>query len=318
MNRFKRMNHFFDYFYQNNLEPKKLHEWQRLFLFKKMYKDYDLKKYDIEPWQDDTKKYNRIKYVFKPHNTFGFIWCWLKSLFNHTDFFHKKGVHLIDGYMGSGKTLLMNKLIRDVDDSKYFWYSTKDEFYGDNIEPFPINVIFQNNEQVKSIPTVDKKGRHLYGLIMDEINLTYNRRMNRTKKYNETFIGLIEFIVSSRHQGIPRVYFIGQKKELQDTQLMSLVRYNHNCLFTRMRYNYQSYKEGTFTLKPKKIFVDNYEKKVNMETGLEEFMYINKAKVKINRFKWGTYNTHALAEDYLSLPSFKESDNKKGEQDGKR
>ena len=135
----------------------------------------------------------------------------------------------------------MNQLRNSVDNEKYFFLSNIKEF--DGVKTFNLEDIFSNGEQIRSFPTVDEKGRKLYAVIFDEINLQFNRRMNKSSDYNNLFIGLIEFLVSHRHQDVPRVYFIGQKLELQDGQLQSLFKYQHDIIRTKRWPAYWYYKE---------------------------------------------------------------------------
>ncbi len=302
MLRFKRQT---DFLKNDKLEY--LTESQRLILYKKKY--HIMKHFDIFEWKGKKKgSHNRFKYLFSHYNIFMF---WLKVfirwLQGNEGILYANGVHLVSGYMGAGKTLLSNIIINNVDSSKYFFYADKQQYSSENVYYLPIDKLFKDNKQVCSIPTKDKKGRHLYGIIFDEINRQYNRRLNRTKDYNNSFIGLVEFIVTSRHQGIPRIYFLGQKMELQDTQIISLIEYYHFIKKTTKKYNFQFYKEnGYLEKKPRKIKMIHFLKDEN-----NEFYEWKKEKVKVNRYNWGTYNTHALADEYKSLPAFNKVSSKK-------
>lgn len=239
--------------------------------------------------------------------TFKRFWTWLINLIlPKISVYHRKGTHIICGYPGSGKTLLANKIINSVDSEKYFFISNLNEFKQENVYHYDIWKLFENNKQVKRLPTKDEKCRKLYGLILDEINLKYNRRLNRSKEYNESFIGLIELLVSSRHQGINRVYFIGQKLELQDAQLQSLFKYYHNIIYNKQKSWWPIYKEnGTITYAPKKLILDNYIKSYDDEY---ENLGVEEIKIKYNDLI--TYNTFGLAEKYKDLQYLvKEQDN---------
>ena len=157
--------------------------------------------------------------------------------------------------------------------------------------------MFKKGKQVKKFPTTDEKGRKIYAVIFDEINLEFNRRMNRTREYNELFIGLIEFLVSHRHQGIPRIYFIGQKLDLQDKQLQSLFKFQHEIIDTKRRYKYWYYHLFSFLKIPRKLTIVNRVK--NLE---DDFIELNLDKIKIERSSLLTYNTLALANNYEKLP----------------
>lgn len=241
-----------------------------------------------------------LKWLFKPpRNIISFIGRWILSWFQKKGSIYRAlGAHFISGYPGSGKTLLCNQLIQTIDKDKYFCLSSIKEF--DGVDSFKLSDIFKKGKQVAKFPKVDSKGRKLYAIIFDEINLEFNRRMNRTREYNELFIGLIEFLVSHRHQGVPRVYFIGQKLDLQDTQLQSLFKFQHEIIDTRRRYKYWFYHLFDFLKIPVKIGVVNRVK--NLE---DEFIEINYDKIKIDRSSLLTYNTTALADTYEALPEIK-------------
>lgn len=245
------------------------------------------------------KKANQIP--FKKANVFHFIWCIIKNWFaKMDDVIFRRGSHIITGLPGAGKTLLMNWVIQNIDPNKYFLISNIKEFEG--VPQFEIKDIFDEYEQKKRFPKYDSLGRKCYGIVFDEINLNFNKRLNRKNDYNNLFIGLIEFLVSHRHQGINRVYFIGQKLELQDTQLQSLFKYQHNIVYKKERYRYWNYclnDSQAFKI-PVKLKVDNYAKTI-CEDG-DCYEYLGQTKYKIEPRILLTYNTFALADNYINLP----------------
>lgn len=237
------------------------------------------------------------KLVFAKRNIFTWFWHFLKYLFRKKDILRAEGVHIITGYQGSGKTLLMNKIIQETDASKYFFLSSINEFNG--VKSFDIGELFDNNEQVKRLPVVDEYGRKLYGVVLDEINREYNKRLNRTKNYNNTFIGLVEAIVSMRHQGIKRIYFIGQKLELQDTQLQSLFKYQHDIIKTkRFPFYWYYYDNGYINVMPRKLVIMH---RIKSQEAYDELIDYRKAKYKMREEYFTTYDTHALAKEYINL-----------------
>lgn len=255
-----------------------------------------------------------IKWLIEKPSVFKFSIEIIKNFLKRKkSIYHALGTHIISGYMGSGKTLLMNCIINSVDKNKYFFISNIKEFNQENVYNFDLEELFSETKQICSIPTTDKYGRKLYALILDEINLKFNRRLNKTKEYNNQFVGLVEFLVSSRHQDVPRVYFIGQKLELQDSQLQSLFYYWHDCLKCKKIPSINIFKDTEkIVYRPYKIIIRNY-KKIQTE-GLETYVpLIYKSflfgLIKIKRFKYKvsyydtqTYNTTALATQYKELP----------------
>lgn len=238
--------------------------------------------------------------LFSNRNIFKWLFLVIKGLFKKEDILKAKGTHIITGYPGSGKTLLMNRIINSVDSEKYFFLSNIPEFNG--VKTFNLTDIFNNTEQVKSFPLRDDKGRRLYAIIFDEINLQFNKRLNRKTDYNDLFIGLIEFLITARHQGVKRVYFIGQKLELQDTQLISLFKYQHDIFKTKRRPKYWFYYEnGYVDYIPTKLKVIN-----RIKDQTDQFIDLpKKAKYKINKRHLTTYNTAILGETYAKLENVK-------------
>lgn len=263
------------------------------------------------------KRFKRIldglNYYFSKPSIFQFLFKIIKEFFSKKfEIYKALGTHIISGYMGSGKTLLMNCIINSVDSNKYFFISNIKEFNQSNVYVMDLKELFEDSKQKKSIPITDEYGRQLYGIILDEINLQFNRRLNKTKEYNNQFIGLVEFLVSSRHQGVPRTYFIGQKLELQDSQLQSLFFYWHDCLKTKKHPSFSIFKRSEkIVYSPYKIVIRNY-KKIQMDgeetyspliykTYLFGLIKIKKFKYKVKLADLDTYNTQALGEYYSTL-----------------
>lgn len=246
-----------------------------------------------------------VKYFFSKRNVF--VWFILVIISLIKRLFGKNvllanGSHIVTAYPGGGKTLLASYIINNVDKEKYFFLSNMAEFPGyENCYTFNIDDIFKDGEQVKSFPTTDYKGRQLYAIIFDEINLSFNRRMNRSSEYNSVFIGLVEFLVTHRHQDVPRVYFLGQKLELQDTQLQSLFKYQHDIYRCRRWARFVPYNQGDPLIwYPIKL------KMIDRIKGIDDqFVDCGKTKIKINLEVCKNYNTKYLGKTYQSKPPLK-------------
>lgn len=240
----------------------------------------------------------KSRYFTKERNIFKWFWLVLKAIFKKGNLLMAKGVHLISGYMGSGKTLLASHLINEIDSTKYFFLSNLAEF--NDVKSFDLADIFYDNEQNKSFPLYDERGRRLYAIILDEINLKFNKRLNKKADYNDMFIGLQSFLVTARHQGIDRIYFIGQKLELQDTQLISLFKYQHDIYKTkRFPYYWYYYENNYIEFVPRKLKMINRVKALDNSN---EFVDISKSKVKICYSDLVNYNTKFLGNEYSKLP----------------
>lgn len=241
-----------------------------------------------------------LKYYFsKDRNIFKWFIKVIISLFNSGDILFAKGSHIITAYPGGGKTLLANHIVNEIDPEKYFILSNMKEF--EFCDAFKIEDIFCDSKQVKSFPTTDERGRKLYAVIFDEINLSFNKRINKKSSYNDIFVGLIEFLVSHRHQDIPRVYFLGQKLELQDTQLQSLFKFHHDIYKAKRFPKYWFYKDkGYIDYIPYKLKILNRVKSID-----DEFIEVSKSKVKIKMRDLLTYDTKFLGNSYKQLENVK-------------
>ena len=232
---------------------------------------------------------------------------WLKLKI--TNLFQRKppnltalGSYLITGYPGAGKNLLLSYLINKVEEiypGKYFWYcSVPGEYNQKNVFGFNMKDIFDDKEQISRFP-LKKGNRVLYGVIFDEINREFNRRDNTTTRYKERFLGFSEFLVTHRHQGVPRVYMIGQKKELQDTQIISLAKMQLDIIHTRRRNTYSFYKKtGTTNKIPVLLKIKLFKKDWN-----DQYAPAGLVKIKPRTKDLLSYNSLALAEKYSKLPA---------------
>lgn len=210
--------------------------------------------------------------------------------------YYAKGVHLITGYMGAGKTLFMSHLLNDIDTDKYFIASNIAEFKHENVYTFDLKDLFKDGKQVKTIPK-EINGKKLYAVVVDEINKDFNRRLNKSAEYNNIFCGLIEMLLTMRHQHINRFYLIGQFYDLQDTQLQTLIKYRHSIIKTRLYAPYWFFSENGYILyMPKKITILNEIKALN-----NEYEFIKKEKIKFKMADYKNYNTLGFNDYYKSL-----------------
>lgn len=243
-------------------------------------------------------------YFGKIKNIFKYIYNVFRNMFKSNDIMTCPGSHIVTGYQGAGKTLLVNHIINNFDNTKYFFYTNIDEFKQENIKVIDIKELFEGKKQVKKLATIDERGRVLGAVILDEINREFNKRANKTTEYNDLFIGLIEMVVTMRHQRIPRFYFIGQKLELQDNQLMALYQYQHDIIKTRKRFRYWKYYQKSAQRIPVKSFVI-HRLKVRDDKGQEYFMDYKRGRYKYNWYDLESYNTFGMASSYDKLPVYR-------------
>lgn len=249
----------------------------------------------------DLKKYygrNWFKFAFKV------IILFIKNLFKGP--FDRLGVHFISGYSGSGKTLLMSKIINRHCGEYDFYYTNKDQFDKTKTKSIEFLDLFELGRQVKKLPKtqcIDGKIKYCKGLILDEINATFNRRMNKTTEYNNAFVGLMQLCVTHRHQGLPRIYFMGQFFDFQDTQLQTCFKYTHEIASRRLP-SYSLYKEkGNIEYPPFKMkIVSNLKTKEYDTKGQPLFIKWKTTRLKITYKDISSYNHLGFADEYLKLP----------------
>lgn len=244
----------------------------------------------------DEKK--RVKYVFCKYNVFAWGVAIIKSL-KHDDILTRQGTHFISAYPGGGKSLLLSYLINRIEQEqpgKYFWLCNLPEYKQENVYTFSMDEVFQEGKQIKKFPLF-RDGRRLYAIIFDEINLAFNRRMNGQKFYNDKFIGLIEFLTSRRHQGIDRVYFLGQRLDLQDVQLQLLFLFHHDIIKIKKFPLYRKYnKSGKLIFYPVKLKLLH-----KIKNEYQEYDNVSVQKIKISENDFSNYDTHVLKQDYNKL-----------------
>ena len=215
------------------------------------------------------------------------------------------GIHYIDSSSGGGKTLLMNWIARNLLKRGGFMLSNIDEFNHKRIMPFDLLKLYDKGETLARLPHTmlfNEVKHYSKGIIYDEINSIFNRRNNRQRDYNDIFIPLIRDSVLHRHKQQPRLYFIGQSLLLQDTQIVSILKYRH-YVSARFRWRYYFYRnELKMVFAPYKLIVTDF-KKINIdENGNPIWKKIGKSKIKIDPIYLETYDTYGYAKMFDSLP----------------
>lgn len=249
-----------------------------------------------------SQKRNRIKFWLI------IIKYWFLSLFSNP--IYANGVHLFDAPSGTGKTLLANYVLQTSTKRNGFWYTNIDEFDSTKQVVFDVNKLFASGKQVAKLPfkilDQDKYPKYAEGIIFDELNLNFNRRMNRTTEYNSLFVGLMEMVVSHRHQHMNRLYFLSQDLSFNDGQIQQAFKYHH-LIYAKKRYNYDLYLlDGKVVKTPKKLLVEHWIKTGQKDArGMPVFAHFKTSKIKINTKKHIlTYNHLGYAKKYESLPDY--------------
>lgn len=243
-----------------------------------------------------SNKKNRFKFYFLIFK------YWFKSLFRVA--VYAPGVHFISAPSGTGKTLLTNIIIQNTTASNQFWYSNIDQFQKDKQVVFDYKNLFDKGKQIAKLPPIINN-KYANGIIFDELNANFNRRMNKTNDYNSMFVGLAEMTVTHRHQKMNKLYFLGQSLALQDGQLQHLFKYYH-LVFATKKWNYYLYKNNKgMNRTPKKLKIVSYIKTGQISAnGMPEFAPFSVKNIKVDTVKHLlTYNHLGYAKKYENMPT---------------
>lgn len=230
---------------------------------------------------------------------------WLKGLFSNP--LYAQGVHFFEAPSGTGKTLLANIVLQNTTQKNQFYYSNIDQFQADKQVVFTPENMFSGGKQIAKLPRkmeINGITKYANGIIFDELNASFNRRMNRTASYNDIFIGLMEMVVTHRHQGMNKLYFLGQSKALQDSQVQQVFKYYH-VIYAKKRWNYELYKMDQGVNKtPRKLKVYHHIKTPEYDgSGNPIFVHFKTSKIKIDTKRHLlTYNHLGYAQKYNKLP----------------
>lgn len=221
------------------------------------------------------------------------------------------GIHYIDSSSGGGKTLLMNWIATNLLRKGGFMWANIDEFNHKRIFNFDLTRLYHDGETSMKLPficPIEKDGKTIKhyskGIIYDEINSHFNRRNNRQRDYNDIFIPLIKDTVLHRHKQHPRIYFIGQSVLLQDTQIVSILKYRH-YVKASFRWRYYFFRNQLkMVFAPYKLKVFHFTKINIDENGTPIWKKIGKSKIKIEPYMLETYDTYAFAKLFDALPDY--------------
>lgn len=216
-----------------------------------------------------------------------------------------QGVHFITAPSGAGKTLLSNWILRSMCLGKDAFMWVNIDQYDNNItQHFLVDGLFKDGQQIAKLSKKwgNKKSK---GVIFDEINLFFNRRENKKKEYNEIFIPLMKFSVTHRHQDQDRIYFLGQNKNLQDTQIQSILKYQHRVFASKKWYYYYFREKQEMIYAPKYLKVITFNNVGQDNSGNTEWKQTSKQKIKITIELLESYDTHGFAEFVKDLPIYK-------------
>lgn len=220
---------------------------------------------------------------------------------NKTNILVNPGVHSIVALMGGGKTLLSNMLVQDMLPPNKFVYVVDKALtaaLGDGRAVYvDLWACYKDGKQIYRLPT-HVNGKSCYGIVLDEITKYFNRRNNKFGNYNDKFLGLVEMILSLRHQGINRVWILSQSYDNIDVQLMRLIKYKH-IIYASRCYNYDAY-----LATQKLLYVPRRLKIVSqIRTDADDYESVLCQVLDVDYKRHiCTYNHRALADEYNQLP----------------
>lgn len=245
-----------------------------------------------------TLKRSRVHFAFKV------IGKWLTI---QPNVMMNTGCHYIDSSAGGGKTLLMNWIIRNLLSTGGFFWTNINEFHHDRVKSFDLYKVWgsglQHYKLDNKLPNSEIRCK---GIVFDELNRFFNRRQNKQREYNDVFIPLVSSLATHRHDGYPRIYFIGQAVMLQDTQVMQLIKYRH-YVTAKFRWRYYFFRnELKMVYAPYKLKIDHFKKIGINENGDPIWKQIAKSVVKIDPVYLETYDTTAFSQLTDDLPKYSE------------
>jgi len=244
---------------------------------------------------------NRSRFVFGVN-------AFAKFLKGHGDLLYSTGVHFIHGAGGSGKSLLMNIILNELLKNGGFVWCSLDEFDHDRVRYFDVNSMFKDGKQqfrLNKFLTINGKTEKCVALIVEELNYQFNRRLNKTADYNNTFIPFMSYLVTSRHRLTDRVYMIGQSLLLQDGQIPTIVKVRHDVR-SKKGWWYQFWREDLkMIFAPKQLKVTHYVNNGCSPDGNVTWAKIKKpSKIDVTYRDLTTYRTHAMEFDDDGLPKY--------------
>jgi hypothetical protein len=222
-----------------------------------------------------------------------FILQMIKTLF--TQPIRRRGIHAIVGDTGSGKTKTADTLAREL--HREGWKVFSNSQFNDIVHEFDIDKFFKDGKQI----------RPLYNcvLILDEIQHEFNKRMNKTREYNDVFVPFVKAITTHRHDNIIKIYFITQAWDNLDIQLQRLI---HRIHIVRARqypslYEWLRKDKFTTTIRPTSIKVASFKKDAFITNDFEKYVdrhgevkhkSFKKYSIHITIDELMEYNTHAF------------------------
>ncbi len=218
----------------------------------------------------------------------------------------EKGMHMIQAKVGGGKsltTLVLAEMILEA--SGYASYFTspveKPQLSDDEKYWFVHHRVVDMKNYYKDGKKVLAFNTDKYKTIFkDERHLQYNPRLNKGKKYNETFIPEHEDHLLMRHDGMERIYMLSQHKKL-DSQDMDSINYMH-VVSTKKDIPIERWIDsGDLKYIPVKLKFETYTVDVDFD-GTMKRKLVKKYSLPIPYDILARFDTHAERYKHAGLP----------------
>lgn len=241
-----------------------------------------------------------------------YLYLKIKRKFD-TNILFADGVHFFVALQGGGKSTLAFELIerlriktgkgsyvnadfelpkQDQITKKYYTWHTRFnllDFF--NIQETEINSI--------KVSQLKRFNRNFDNIVLDEWLTEMNHRLNKTKGYNNIFMGLISMIAEMRHQRIRRIYVLSQIDNT-DTQLLSMFKYQHEIQI-HLDISYSDWvSTGSLSNHIKGWHVWTYGNKRNRKKQSNEKFLIKKQYIE-KTADFTSFDTYSQATKYETL-----------------
>lgn len=224
---------------------------------------------------------------------------------------YKNGIHAVIGDTGSGKTLIIHILTQRFIKQGYTVVSNSK--FNDDVKVIDIKEYFKDGKQVKPLTNCI--------VILDEVMKEFNRRDNKKKEYNDSFIPFISWLATHRHDRVPKIYLLSQSYNMFDIQITNLIQ-RVNFVTSKVSPDpaiwIRQKKYFSNALRPKKIFYYSKRKKDIDQNDLQKYIQVSETKVYNKSVRRGkqiyrktpryfekvtlsdlvTYNTYAFENKY--------------------
>lgn len=187
---------------------------------------------------------------------------------------YKNGIHAFVADTGGGKTLLAHIISQRYKEKGYTVVSNSDFTKDHSIKVIDLKSYFKDGKQVKPLKNCI--------VVIDEVMKEFNRRDNKKKEYNDSFIPFISWVATHRHDNVPKIYFLTQSYNMFDIQLTNLIQRVH-FITSKIKPDANVWmrqdKFFSHSERPKKILYYSKRKKDIDANDIQKYIQVNENKV---------------------------------------